>query len=72
MERATLSTGNGKVLDVVARNQSAGNVYVQKVRLNGEPVCHPVLRHSQLQGATLEFEMGAAPAPGGGYHCESK
>ena len=43
---------------------SAANVYVQAVRLNGQPLAKPELRHADLAaGGTLEFDMG--PEPGG-------
>ena len=70
VERAELVLPGGEKLIVIADDQSAENVYVQSVTLNGQPMCEPAFRHDAIAGgATFRFEMGPAPAPGGGFGC---
>ena len=67
---AVLDLGGGKTLTVTARNQSAGNLYVQSVTLNGARLTEPGVTHAALTANlanTLEFEMGATAKAGGGY-----
>lgn len=59
---ATLSLPDGKQFEVVAHNQSAGNVYVQSVSLNGQELDRTFITHEEIMaGGKLEFEMGATP-----------
>jgi len=47
---------------VIARNQSAANIYVQSATLNGKPLREPFIRHEDIaNGSTLVFVMGAQP-----------
>lgn len=58
VKSAKLDLGNGKTLKITANNQSAKNVYVKSVSLNGKPITNHKLSHKMLlQGGTLEFEM---------------
>lgn len=62
---ANVSIGlpGGKTLIVTALNQGPANVYVQGARWNGAPVAGVALSYAALmQGGTLEFTMGPAPA----------
>ena len=69
--RAELDVGNGRVLRVVARNNSAQNVYVQNVRWNGTSYPRNWIAHADLvAGGILEFEMGPAPNPAFGAAVE--
>ncbi|MBB3238082.1 putative alpha-1,2-mannosidase [Phyllobacterium endophyticum] len=53
-------------LVIKAPNVSSSNRYVQAVRLNGRPVRHNYLLHSQIaKGGTLEFDMGPNPSQWG-------
>ena len=68
VDGAVLQLGDGKTLIVVAENQSAENVYVQSVTLNGIRLESPNLVHAQLaDGGTLRFVMGSSPAANGGF-----
>jgi len=50
-------------LIVVAKNNSATNMYIQSATLNGKPLNAPVIRYTDImQGGTLEFAMGAQPS----------
>ena len=56
---------NGKTFTITAKNNSAENIYVRSVRLNGKPLRHAHLAHSDImEGGTLEFEMGPKPKTG--------
>jgi predicted alpha-1,2-mannosidase len=57
--RMSMETGRGKRFTVVARNNSATNVYIQSAKLNGRVLEVPVLRWEDLVGGgVLELEMG--------------
>ena len=52
----------GRTFTIEARGNSAQNVYVQKVSLNGRPLDTPRLRHAELvRGGTLVLELGPQP-----------
>lgn len=58
VKSAKLDLGNGKILEIQAKNQSISKVYVKSVRLNGKAISNYKLNHSDLiKGGTLEFEM---------------
>jgi putative alpha-1,2-mannosidase len=61
-----MSVGNGKTLRITAQNLnvSAGNIFVQSVKVNGKPWNKSWLTHDDLVvgNATLEFLMGAQHA----------
>ncbi|MET3722695.1 GH92 family glycosyl hydrolase [Sphingomonas trueperi] len=61
-DRATLKMGNGKVLEIVARNNSAANRYIQSATLNGRSWSKPWFRHADVaNGARLVLTMGPKP-----------
>jgi predicted alpha-1,2-mannosidase len=61
-DRVELQLSNGKTLQVVARNTSRDNKYVQSLRLNGKPMDRLWFRHADVAGGgTLEIEMGSTP-----------
>ena len=54
---------NGRFLHICAAGAEAGKFYVKSVRLNGQLLDGPFLRHADLeQGGELVFEMSDAPA----------
>ena len=62
VDGAELSLPGGKTLTVTVANQSAKNVYVASVTLNGEPLTDFTVTHAQLaQGGTLAFTMTSRP-----------
>ncbi len=66
-DRVRLTMGNGKVLEVVARNNSAANMYIQSATLNGRPWTRPWFSHADIRdGATLVLTMGPKPNTGWG------
>ena len=57
-----LKNGNPATLQILAKNLSEANKYVQKVTLDGKPITHPLLSHADLMNAKqLQFEMGPTP-----------
>ncbi len=64
--RATVHLENGKTLVVSAPNNSAENVYVSGVVVNGQPWTRTVIPHRLLaDGARIEFTMSPRPATWG-------
>jgi putative alpha-1,2-mannosidase len=59
---ATIHMGNGHDFTIIARNNSAANIYIQSATLNGKPWEKPWFSHSDIAGgATLILTMGPAP-----------
>ena len=60
---AKLDVGDGKRLEIVARNNSDTNIYIQSVTLDGEPYGKSWIDFDRLrQGGKLEFVMGPRPS----------
>lgn len=61
-DRVRLHMGNGKILEIVARNNSAKNLYIQSATLNGKPWNKPWFSQADIaNGATLVLTMGPEP-----------
>jgi len=61
-DKATIHLGNGHDFTIVARNNSAKNIYIQSVTLNGKPWNKPWFSHSDMvDGGTLSLTMGPLP-----------
>ncbi|MFF5497002.1 GH92 family glycosyl hydrolase [Streptomyces aquilus] len=64
--KATVHLENGRDLVVRAPKNSARNVYVQGLRVNGRPWSSTSLPHTLLaKGAVLDFDMGPRPSAWG-------
>ncbi|MER7562346.1 GH92 family glycosyl hydrolase [Streptomyces sp. NPDC097941] len=64
--KATVHLDNGRDLVVRAPKNSARNVYVQGLKVNGKPWTSTSLPHSVLsKGAVLDFDMGPRPSKWG-------
>jgi predicted alpha-1,2-mannosidase len=51
---------NGKTFNVIAKNNSSVNKYIQSATLNGKELTKPVFAHTDLtEGGTLILEMGS-------------
>ena len=62
LKRATINLENGKTFAFTAENLSKQNMYIQEVRLNGQPYPKSFIKHNQImEGGTLEFIMGENP-----------
>lgn len=58
-DRFVLTLATGKTITVTAHDNSRRNVYVQRLRVNGEPWHSTFISHDLVaDGATLEFWMG--------------
>ena len=58
-DKATLQLGGGKTFTVQTINNSAENIYVQSMQLNGKPYANNYLLHSDiLKGGILKVVMG--------------
>ncbi len=56
--KVTLKLENGKKFTIKARNNSADNVYIQSMKLNGKPYKKWFLNYRDIQkGGFLEFQM---------------
>jgi predicted alpha-1,2-mannosidase len=65
VKEAVLRLENGNTLTITAKNQSAENIYVSKVSLNGKEIEGYQISHFDLLGGgQLVFEMGASPVKG--------
>lgn len=61
-DEAIVQMGNGKKLTIIARNNSAKNIYIQSATLNGKRWNKPWFSHRDIQdGARLVLTMGPAP-----------
>jgi predicted alpha-1,2-mannosidase len=61
--KATVQLENGKRIVINAANNSARNVYVQGLRINGKRYEKTYIAHTLLTaGATLDFDMGPEPS----------
>lgn len=60
--KASLELENGKTFNIVAKNISDKNIYIQSAELNGIPFNNSYLTHRQItEGGTLTFIMGDRP-----------
>ena len=61
-EKTTINVGNNKTFQIIARDVSVKNKYIQSASLNGVPLNIPRFAHSELtKGGTLVFQMGPRP-----------
>ena len=62
VNKAVIHLENSKIFTVEALNQSAKNVYVQKVMLNGKEISNHSIKHADItKGGKLTFYMSAKP-----------
>lgn len=60
---ATLKVGRGKTFKIIARNNSARNIYIQSARLDGKKYTRSYIDFRDIvRGGTLEFVMGDKPS----------
>ncbi|MEM9324463.1 MAG: GH92 family glycosyl hydrolase [Bacteroidota bacterium] len=61
-EKAEINLGDGRMFTVLANGVSDDNLYVQSVKLNGEPLRKTYILHEEvMSGGVIEFEMGPEP-----------
>jgi predicted alpha-1,2-mannosidase len=62
VQEARLEVAPEKFFTMKAPLASAGNKYIQEVKLNGQPLDRSYITHQEIMdGGTLEFTMGAQP-----------
>ena len=62
VETAKIHLENGNQIEIIAKNQSAKNVYVKNVKWNGVLINDYKISHLEMiKGGKLEFEMSAKP-----------
>ncbi|MGA7439870.1 MAG: GH92 family glycosyl hydrolase [Luteibacter sp.] len=62
-DHVRLRLGNGKLFEIVAKNTSERNKYIQSATLNGKPWTKPWFSHGDIvNGATLVLTMGPEPS----------
>jgi predicted alpha-1,2-mannosidase len=60
VNNATIQVGNGKTFNIVVKNQSEKNVYIQKMTLNGKPYTALTLTHQDIMnGGEMVFYMSS-------------
>ena len=61
--KAIIELENGKQVEIIAKNASDKNIYIQSCRLNGKPFNNGWFRHGDIaDGARFEFIMGNKPS----------
>ncbi len=71
-DEATVHMGNGRDFKIVARNNSAQNMYIQSATMNGKTWDKPWFSHADIaEGGTLVLTMGPAPNKSWGSRPES-
>lgn len=61
-DKATLKVAGNKTFTVQTLNNSADNIYIQKVTLNGKPYKNSFIRHSDIvKGGVMQITMGNKP-----------
>ena len=65
-DKAELNVGKGKTFNIVCKNNSKENMYVQSVKLNGKPYNKSYIMYNDImKGGTLELQMGNQPSKWG-------
>jgi len=61
-EKQTIKMENGKTFEVICKNYSPDNKFIQSAKLNGQPLNKSWFSHDDLmKGGVLEFVMGKRP-----------
>ena len=61
-DRIAIHLQNGKTFQIICRDNSPDNKYIQSIQLNGKPLDQVWFRHADIvNGATLVLQMGKLP-----------
>ncbi|WP_437920984.1 GH92 family glycosyl hydrolase [Sphingobacterium sp. LRF_L2] len=72
-DKAIVDVGEGRNLEIIAKNNSAENKYIQSVRLDGKVYDKSYISYEDiLKGGKLEFEMGSTPSATFGVSKETR
>ena len=62
-DKVTIHLPNGKLLQIKAENNSAKNIYIQSISLNGKKYSKNYIEHSDIiNGGVITFKMDSQPA----------
>ncbi len=62
-DEAVVEVGEGKTFKITTVNNSDKNIYIQSVKLNGNPYTKSFINFSTIMaGGTIEFTMGSTPS----------
>lgn len=62
-DSAAVNVGGGKMFNVVAKNNSEDNIYIQSAKLDGAPYTKSYINYADImRGGTLELTMGNKPS----------
>jgi len=62
VKAAKINLDNGKILTIIAKNQSEENVYVKRVLVNGALISNNQITHNDIEsGGEIIFEMSKEP-----------
>jgi hypothetical protein len=62
LKSARIKLENGEHFEITTANNSAANIYIQSVTLNGQPFARSYIDHATIMaGGKLHFEMGPEP-----------
>lgn len=65
VKQAVINLSGGKQFRVITHNSGNGNIYIQKIVLNGKPYQKLYITHQAIvSGGVLEFYMGSKPNKG--------
>lgn len=66
--KVSIRLPEGKTFNLIAKNSSVKNKYIQRAKMNGKPLDIPWFTHQQLMdGGSLELEMGPLPNKAWGH-----
>ncbi|MDE6154759.1 MAG: GH92 family glycosyl hydrolase, partial [Muribaculaceae bacterium] len=72
-DKVSINVGDGKVFEIIARNNSAENIYVQSAKLNGEPYGKSYVDYCDIMsGGQLELTMGPEPSTTYGVNSDAR
>lgn len=71
--KVTINLENGKKFEIIAKNNSEKNVYIQSASMNSKPYSKMYLKNDDiLNGGSLVFEMGSIPNKNWGVKKEDR
>jgi predicted alpha-1,2-mannosidase len=72
-DKVTINLENGKTFEIIAKNNSEKNKYIQSASLNDKPYSKTYLKHADIMnGGKLVFEMGNTPNKEWGINKEDR
>ncbi len=72
-DKASVNVGDGKVFEIIARNNSGENIYVQSALLNGEPYGKSFIDYRDIMaGGSLQLTMGPEPSTTFGVNSDAR